>query len=69
MIGHDNEFQQGRIRKMKRDSPPTFFGDFTRIIQDHDIIFNISENTTAVMRYYRDEIQSHLRIIIFGQAD
>ena len=49
MIWHDNICIQFHKWKMMRDLKPIFFRNFTEIRHDHFSIFNIPENTFAIM--------------------
>lgn len=69
MIGHNNKFVGPCKEKMILNFLPTTCGTFTKGIQEHVAIANVSEQGLSVFRAHRDEIHPIFTIIPSGKTD
>ncbi len=69
MIRHDDEFIQFNMWKMIRYPAPALINDFSRFIQTHRPIDNLSEHTITVERIGTNKIPTLAGIIITLQSD
>ena len=69
MIGHDLERAQFYMRPSFWQFLPFLPSNLPIFVQDHFLVFNMPENTAAVMCADRNKIRAFLAIIVTAQAN